>query len=140
MDADMAVLVVEDDPDTREMMATWLRCAGYKVLEAANGDEALRVMAREVPCAMIVDLDMPVMDGAELRKRQLASPELAAIPFILVSASGDSQRAGCAMKADAVIPKPFDAARLLTEIATLCPGSHPHHYSPPPRALGVHRL
>ena len=114
------VLLVEDDRALRDMMAFWLRAEVYRVLKACDGREALSALRLETPCAMVVDLDMPVMDGAELRRRQLGSAAIADIPLILVSASGDSERIGHELHVDGVIPKPLDAARLLAALATHC--------------------
>ncbi len=115
-----SVLLVEDDGDTREMMALWLRGEGYRVQEARDGQEALKALELEIPCAMVVDLHMPVMDGAELRRRQLLCAEFASIPFILVSASSDSKRIGRELHVADIIPKPFDAERLLAVLANHC--------------------
>ena len=115
-----SVLLVEDDGDTREMMAAWLRGEGYRVQEACDGQEALKALDLEIPCAMVVDLHMPVMDGAELRRRQLRSAAFAGVPFILVSASSESARIGRELHVADIIPKPFDAERLLAVLATHC--------------------
>jgi CheY-like chemotaxis protein len=73
------ILLVEDDPAIRTLMVTWLDTAGYDVRTASNGREAL-VRLREAPCLMVVDLNMPLMDGAELRRQQLQMPGLSAMP------------------------------------------------------------
>jgi CheY-like chemotaxis protein len=86
------ILLVEDDPAIRTLMVTWLDTAGYDVRTASNGREALVRLREEAPCLMVVDLNMPLMDGAELRRQQLQMPGLSAIPFILVSASDNATR------------------------------------------------
>ena len=134
------ILVVEDDLDTREMMTMWLRCEGYHVTEAANGREALTVLEHEVPCAMVVDLHMPIMDGAALRRQLVESPSLASIPFILVSASGDSARVALELGIDDVIPKPFDSDVLLTAIATHCQCDPIQGCLAPALPGGAHRI
>jgi CheY-like chemotaxis protein len=116
-----SILVVDDDADTRTMMTIWLHCQGYDVHVAANGQEALEILRQHVPCAMVVDLHMPVMDGAEFRHRQQQQrPEIANVPFILVSAGHDSEQVGRALGVTETIPKPFDSSRLLQALATHC--------------------
>jgi CheY-like chemotaxis protein len=107
------VLLVEDDPDTRDLMETWLSAAGYRVRTASDGRQALAVLQSEVPCAMVVDLMMPVMDGAELRRHQQEMPAVASVPFILVSAAFNAERIAKELGITDVVAKPFDGARLL---------------------------
>ncbi len=113
------ILVVEDDPDTRELMTTWLDAEGYRVCTANNGREALKVLQREIPCAMLVDLMMPVMDGAELRRRVQTMPAVSSVPFIMVSAGGNAARMARELDID-VLSKPFDPDQLLELVATHC--------------------
>jgi CheY-like chemotaxis protein len=82
-----AVLVVEDDPDLREMMEQLLHLEGFAPLTAPNGREALTLLQAGAPVkAILLDLMMPVMDGWEFRERQLSTPELAGIPVVVISA------------------------------------------------------
>jgi CheY-like chemotaxis protein len=118
------ILVVEDDPDTRELMTWWLDAEGYDVQTATNGQEALTLLQREVPCAMLVDLMMPVMDGAELRRQVRRMPSVSSVPFILVSASLNASRIARELDIDEVVPKPFDAERLLKIVASHCHMQH----------------
>jgi CheY-like chemotaxis protein len=118
------ILVVEDDPSTRALMVTWLDLEGYEVLAVSNGNEALSLLRHEAPCLMVVDLDMPVMDGAELRRRQLLMPAVCAIPFILVSGAYNAGRIARALGIADVLPKPFDADRLLRIVGLHCHGPH----------------
>ena len=118
------ILVVEDDPATRTLMATCLDLEGYDVRTASNGSEALTALQDDVPCLMVVDLDMPVMDGAELRRRQLLMPSISAIPFILVSAAHNVRRIARALRIADVIPKPLDVDQLLRVVGLRC---HPAH-------------
>jgi len=116
------ILLVEDDPDTRRYMVTWLEAEGYRVRAASNGREALDVLLDEVPCVMVVDLMMPVMDGAEFRRRQRQMPGVAGVPFIMVSGTHDAARIARDLGIDDVVAKPFDADHLLDIVA-----SHCHH-------------
>ena len=82
------VLVIEDDPDMREIERTALGCGGHEVLLAANGREGLETLETRRPCLILLDLMMPVMDGftclAERRERRLAP----GVPVVCVSAAG----------------------------------------------------
>jgi CheY-like chemotaxis protein len=79
------VLVVDDDARIRELMVRLLSTAGYDTMSAANGEEALEHMRRRLPCVVLLDLRMPVMDGWEFRRQQLADPALADVPVICVT-------------------------------------------------------
>jgi CheY-like chemotaxis protein len=118
------ILVVEDDRALREFMATWLDAEGYEVRTAPNGREALTALHAEIPCVMVVDLMMPVMGGAELRRHIQNMPGLAEVPFILVTAEANADQIGRDLNATAVVSKPFDATRLSAIIASHC---HRHH-------------
>jgi CheY-like chemotaxis protein len=113
------ILLVEDDPAIRTLMVTWLDIEGYDVRTASNGREALVRLREEAPCLMVVDLNMPLMDGAELRRQQLQMPGLSAIPFILVSASDNAMQIAQDLGID-LITKPFDADRLLRIVGSHC--------------------
>ena len=113
-------MLVDDDPSTRALMETWLCTEGYSVRTASNGREALALLQEDAPRLMVVDLNMPVMDGAELRRQQLRLPSISAIPFILVSADDDSARIALDLGINEVIRKPFDADHLLRIVATYC--------------------
>ena len=84
------VLIVDDDSRIRALMARLLETSGYTALEAANGKEALVHMRRTRPCVVLLDLQMPIMDGWEFRRQQLADPELAGVPVICVTGFYDS--------------------------------------------------
>jgi CheY-like chemotaxis protein len=114
------IILVDDDPSTRALMVTWLDTEGYGVRAASNGREALALLQEDAPSVMVVDLNMPVMDGAELRREQLRLPSVSAIPFILLSADDNAVRIALDLGIDEVIRKPFDADRLLRILATYC--------------------
>lgn len=119
------VLVVEDDRDTREVLRLILEMEGMSVMEAADGLEALESLhqmqesARARPCAVVLDVMMPRCSGPEFRRRQLADPQLAGIPVIVLSAVADQVNVE-GLKAFARIPKPFDPDELLTVIRSAC--------------------
>jgi CheY-like chemotaxis protein len=111
-----SVLVVEDDPDLREMMGEWLSTLGYRARLAKHGRDALDVLRTGLrPRVILLDLMMPVMDGWEFRRRQLQDPHLAAIPVIVTTAVPRSVTRDLA--AAAVVVKPCDFDRLTELIA-----------------------
>lgn len=113
-------MLVDDDPSTRTLIATRLHAAGYDVRTANDGLEALALLRVQSASLMLVDLNMPVMDGAELRRQQLRTPSVRAIPFILVSADERALRIADDLGIDEVIPKPFDVDHLLRTVSAYC--------------------
>ncbi|TFE02203.1 response regulator transcription factor [Jeotgalibacillus salarius] len=112
------VLVVEDEPPMRELIASFLIEEHYEVAEAANGVEALQQFKSYHPDVMVVDIMMPFMDGFELLKeiRQLSE-----IPFIFLSARGEEwdKVKGLRLGADDYIVKPFHSGELIARIETV---------------------
>jgi len=83
------ILVVDDDPDIRTALSELLESEGYQVQAAPNGAVALaQLRAGARPCAIVLDLMMPHMNGWEFRAAQLGDPELREIPIVLLTASG----------------------------------------------------
>jgi CheY-like chemotaxis protein len=113
------VLIVEDDPDTREMLTSFLQLEGFQTESASNGREALDRLAGGIEAQVIVlDLMMPVMDGWQFRRRQVEDARLARIPTIVVSAAGRDRMAQ--ISADAYLAKPIDMDELLTRVSQFC--------------------
>ncbi|MEO8349898.1 MAG: response regulator [Acidobacteriota bacterium] len=84
----MPVLVVEDDRDQREALCAMLDLEGFPHAQAANGRQALDYLRDfPAPCLVLLDLEMPVMNGWDFRARQLADERLADIPVIVVTAN-----------------------------------------------------
>lgn len=110
------VVVVDDDSTTCALAQAYLQLEGYRVRTAENGAEALALLRDIVPCVIVADLRMPVMDGVELRKRQLQIAGLAKVPFILMSASAELHHAAEALAANEVLEKPFDNEELKSAI------------------------
>jgi len=115
------VLVVEDDPDIRDTFCEALGDHGYTPVGASNGAEALEYLRsdRAPPCLILLDLMMPVMDGQTFRAEQLADPELARIPCIVISAYRDVERYAIEMAADC-LPKPVRLDVLLATARRHC--------------------
>ena len=105
-----AVLVVDDDVSIRRMMIAALkRNNDYDFLEAGNGREAIDLMRREHPNAVVLDLMMPVMSGFDVLQERAGDPELRRIPVIVVSANRAPEIATAVDKGIcAFLPKPFD--------------------------------
>src|SRR5687768_18076721 len=109
------VLVVEDDPDVQSVIVGALQDAGYRVLSARSGVEALRLARTENPDAITLDLLLPVMTGEEVLRR-LEQDELGRqIPIVVVSAY--TRRLAPSHRIVRVLPKPFDIAELLDDVA-----------------------
>jgi len=115
-----SVMIVEDDRDTREMLARFLELEGFDVREAANGQLALEALREDSrTCVILLDLMMPVMNGWQFRNAQSSDPELAKIPVVVVTAAGAREQIP-AIDADAWLSKPVDFDRLLATIDPLC--------------------
>ena len=113
------VFIVEDDLDTREMLARFLELEGFHVESAENGKLALERLSGGMHASVILlDLMMPVMDGWQFRQAQVQNKELAKIPVIVVSAAGRERIER--IDADAYLSKPVDLEELLGCVAQFC--------------------
>lgn len=114
------MLVVDDDPDILEALCDVLESEGYRVLRARHGMEALARLEKEQPSVILLDLMMPVMDGASFAKalRSCGRENHRDIPIVVISADGNLQRA-LALGARAFLPKPFDIDDLLHRMQQL---------------------
>jgi diguanylate cyclase (GGDEF)-like protein len=114
----LTVLVIEDHPDQRDLLAIVLQREGYRVITAANGLEALEKLETEHVQIALSDIMMPKMDGFELIKRVRGNPKLKSLYLILITAriqEGDRVR-GLDLGADDYITKPFSFSELLARI------------------------
>jgi two-component system cell cycle response regulator DivK len=117
------ILVVEDQEDNRRILRDLLTSADYELIEAENGAEALAAAAKDRPDLILMDIQLPVMDGYEATRRLKADPASAAIPIIAVTSyalSGDEAKArdaGC----DDFVPKPYSPRQLLAKIRKYLP-------------------
>lgn len=111
------ILVVEDDFDVRDALTDALEDAGYPVLAARHGREALDLLEGEPPRLILLDLMMPVMDGYDFRRRQLEEPRYAEIPVVVLSADQAVARRSQEMGANGWLAKPVDFDRLLAEVS-----------------------
>lgn len=122
LDSKPRILVVEDDFDIRDTLAQILEAEGYAVSGAANGAEALQVLANEsAPALILLDLMMPVMNGWQFRTEQLKDPALAEIPVVVISAdAGVGQKAAAIGAADS-LKKPVPLETLLDVVSRYAP-------------------
>lgn len=112
------VLVVDDDPDHRRLMAQLLRSEGYAVSTARNGREALENLAASKPFVILLDLEMPVMDGRTFRQQQLQlAPALRSIPVIVCSGSDEADKLTAELRPFGCLSKPLpDFSPLLEQV------------------------
>ena len=116
--AQKTVLVVEDDPQQRDIVVTFLRHHGYAVLEAADGAAGVDAASHHRPDIVLMDARLPVMDGWAATARLKSDPGVAGIPVVILTAAAleedrqRSDRAGC----DAYLTKPCDPRTVLAEV------------------------
>ncbi|HZI62790.1 MAG TPA: response regulator [Pyrinomonadaceae bacterium] len=115
------VLLVEDTEDNRFMMRRLLEMAGYRVVEATNGEEAVRLAESEQPDLILMDLSLPVIDGLAATRAIRKLNGLSKTPIIAVSAhdTSDFQSDALAAGCDSYITKPIDFSQLEQLIARL---------------------
>ena len=110
------LLVVEDDESARDALADILDLEGFDVALSSNGQEALNYLrSKPLPDLIILDLQMPIMNGWQFRREQNKNPRLASVPVLVLTAF---QSAGD-MKVAAVMRKPIDIQRLLSTVHEL---------------------
>jgi CheY-like chemotaxis protein len=129
------VLVVDDEPLLRELVADVLRESGFEVRSAANGIQALDLLSGWVPEAIVLDLMMPRLDGIGFTDILLRHPRWAAIPVLLVTAAYAPHDAARRTGARAVLGKPFELDDLIDRVIELA--GEP---SPSPSDLSVDDL
>jgi CheY-like chemotaxis protein len=113
------ILIVEDDPMLRDMLARILRRAGYATLSAANGAEGLAYARQLQPDLVLMDLVLPLLNGWEATRQLKASPCTAKIPVLVLSAclSEDDKARAIAAGCDGWISKPFRIQAFLEQVA-----------------------
>jgi CheY-like chemotaxis protein len=118
------VMVVEDDLDIRESLMEILEDHGYEPIGAENGLEALDMLRGPgpQPCLILLDLMLPKMDGRAFRQHQLESPELAAIPVVVISAFRDVAQIAREMNVD-LLKKPFTLNEIIGVAQRYCPAT-----------------
>jgi DNA-binding response OmpR family regulator len=115
------ILIVDDQPDNRDMLAALLGQEGYRTLTAAGGMEAMDVIANDSPQLILLDVSMPDMDGYAVASLLKADPKTSGIPIIMVTAhAGRGARVvGLHTGAEDYLTKPVDAPELLLKVRNL---------------------
>ena len=142
------VLIVEDEPDIRELVVHHLKREGYQVSAASSGEEALRQVQAAPPDLVILDLMMPAMNGLEVCRRLRQDPVTASLPIVMLTAKGDEvdRVLGLEIGADDYIVKPFSPKELLARVRALLRRSRPAPGTAPLRLgalvmdLGTHTV
>ena len=115
------ILIVEDTEDNRQILRDLLTAAGYELLEATDGEEGIAMAARHHPDLILMDIQLPRLDGYEATRRIKGNQALKDIPIVAVTSyalSGDEEKtraAGC----DGYIAKPFSPRQLLGKVREL---------------------
>ncbi len=121
--ANRRILVVEDHEDNRRILRDLLSSRGYDLVEAEDGEQALAMAEGWRPALILMDVQIPLLDGFEVTRRLKANPVLRAIPVVVVTSyalSGDESKAraaGC----NAYVSKPYSARKLLAKIQEYVP-------------------
>jgi two-component system, cell cycle response regulator DivK len=117
------ILVVEDHEDNRRILRDLLSSRGYDLVEAEDGEQALAMAEDSRPALILMDVQIPLLDGYEVTRRLKSNPALSGIPIIVVTSyalSGDESKAraaGC----NAYVSKPYSARKLLAKIQEYVP-------------------
>jgi signal transduction histidine kinase/DNA-binding response OmpR family regulator len=120
-EAPSKILIADDNPDNIRLLAVRLQSEGYHFITAADGDETLEKVRAERPDLVLLDVNMPKKDGFEVLTEMRASPEVAHIPVIVITAARigiKDVREGLTLGADDYITKPFDWRELSARIRT----------------------
>ena len=114
------VLVVEDEPAQREVLAYNLEAEGFAVVEAATGDEALLLLSETPPDIVVLDWMLPTVSGIEICRQMKSRPETRSIPVIMLSARSEEvdRVRGLETGADDYVVKPYSVKELLARVRT----------------------
>jgi DNA-binding response OmpR family regulator len=116
--SDMRVMVVDDDAFVRQIIRTKLLSKGLEVIEAANGQDALKKAETEKPCLIVLDIMMPGMNGFDVCERLKANPQTVNVPVLFLTSRGDQEDRERAMRLGALdfFMKPFSPQKLSEKI------------------------
>jgi two-component system cell cycle response regulator DivK len=118
------ILIIEDQEDNRAIMRDLLTGAGFELIEAVDGEEGVKLAQSEHPDLILMDIQLPMIDGYEATRQIRAIDDLKSIPIIAVTSyalSGDevkSREAGC----NGYVAKPFSPRQLLAKVREFLPG------------------
>ncbi|MGB5868820.1 MAG: phosphate regulon transcriptional regulator PhoB [Albidovulum sp.] len=121
------VLLVEDEPAQREVLAYNLEALGFRVLQADNGEEALLLVAEETPDLIVLDWMLPNVSGIEVCRRLKSRSETKSVPIIMLSARSEEvdRVRGLETGADDYVVKPYSVSELMARVRTQLRRSHP---------------
>jgi DNA-binding NtrC family response regulator len=123
-----SILIIDDDAGTRALLTTALKRDGYETVTAENGAEAVRRLVELKPCVILLDFEMPVMDGHDFREVQKrVAPD---VPIICLTGAADADRTARRVGASSVHQKPLDVDALRSAVADLCRLPHAHRHTP----------
>ncbi len=122
------ILIVDDDPDFVEYTRTVLETAGYQVVSAGNSDQGMRVLSREKPDLVVLDVIMSsILDGLSMSQRMAEDPELRDVPIVMVTSIANTDYLALfptdeSIHIDAFLTKPIAPSELLRQINRLLDG------------------
>jgi two-component system, cell cycle response regulator DivK len=122
------ILVVEDQPDSRRIIRDMLAPTDYEIIEAENGEQALAAIAKQRPDLILMDVQLPIMDGYTATRRIKADPALRSITIIAVTSyapNGEEQIARAAGRSVSISPRPPVLLRCMSLL--LAQSGHPGH-------------
>lgn len=136
------ILIVEDEPDAMEMIAFNIESAGYLVLKAADGKQAIAKAQRDLPSLIVLDLMLPEVDGLEVCKVLRRDPATAQIPIVMLTAKAEEidRILGLELGADDYLTKPFSPRELVLRIKGLLRRSQPSDESADVIQIGELRI
>jgi two-component system nitrogen regulation response regulator NtrX len=122
-----SILIIDDDPSTRTLLSQVVHADGYEIRTAENGAEAVRRLVELKPCVILLDFEMPVMDGHDFREVQKrVAPD---VPIICLTGAADPDQTARLVGAASVQRKPLDLDALRRTIADLCSLPHAHRHA-----------
>jgi len=113
------ILIADDSPETRKLMESILDSGGYLVTIAADGLDAWEAISRDRPHIVVLDIEMPGIDGCEVCRRIKSQPETSGIPVLLVSGCGRTAELARSAGADGFLDKPFYLNDLRDQVGSL---------------------
>ena len=125
--AALRVLIVEDEPDIRDLLAFHLEREGYHVTKCRSGEEAVRLSQTAPPDLVLLDVMLPEMDGLEVCRRLRRDPRTQAVPIVMLTARGDEvdRVLGLELGADDYVVKPFSPRELVARVRAVLRRARP---------------
>ena len=118
------VLIVDDDKAVLRLVRLLLDTSGYATMTATNGAEALEQMRQQLPCLVLLDMNMPVMDGFEFRRQQRADPALARVPVVCLTGHYEPEQVSMQLGV-ACLQKPLHFPQILDAVEAKCGPGRP---------------